>query len=203
MQAVFLWVFSVFQWWRRVHRRIRLSSRPQFRLTVAEVSTMEPESESSAIPQPTMPRQPLRTLQRTAPLNGVAGRSNHPGSRSDADHAGEENARGGSLRAFAAPFLRVASTCCACFPADDGTTGLVSVTDALGELISDSQRGKRRRKAAEEGVIPNVRCDARHMHTTCVWHACKKTRRCCTAVMRDDDARRCCTAMMRDNDARR
>ena len=71
---------------------------------------MEPESESSAIPQPTMPRQPLRTLQRTAPLNGVAGRSNHPGSRSDADHAGEENARGGSLRAFAAPFLRVAST---------------------------------------------------------------------------------------------
>ena len=147
---------------------------------------MEPESESSAIPQLTTPRQPLRTLQRTAPLNGVAGRSNHPGSRSDADHAGEENARGGSLRAFAAPFLRVASTCCACFPADDGTTGLVSVTDALGELISDSKRGRRRRKAAEEGVIPNVRCVARHMHTTCVWHACKKTRRCCTAVMRDD-----------------
>ena len=65
--------------------------------------------------------------------------------------------------------------------ADDGTTDLVSIEDALGELIANGKRGKRRRKAAEEGAIPKVRCFARHMHTACVWHmhmhAYKKTRR--------------------------
>ena len=89
----------------------------------------------------------------------MAGMSNHPGWRSETDHAGEENAHGGSLRPFTAPFLR---SCCKhllrMLSADDGTTDTVSFADALSELIFNSKRDNRHRKAAEEGAIPNVRC---------------------------------------------
>ena len=62
--------------------------------------------------------------------------------------------------------------------ADDGMTDDVFVADALGELISNSKRGKRRRKAAEEGAIPNVCCFARHVQALSGWGHSTRTVPC-------------------------